>query len=398
MARSSASPTATDSPALAVAGRGQVRLRQVHLLQRAVSDRQGPRADGHGHGAWRSCSATATDQRPATWPVSSTAAERPRAPRAASAAASSRAKHGDRCRPLSAACAARRVRNMSHAASPSGPGRSSAPGGRRIWLASPWRWPPATSPTRPAAPPAPAPVPGAGRDGEAGSRRTRCSATPPWYGRGSRPRSASASAARSWSGWSRSAPRVEAGTPLAQLDTAPISTSASGRPRRSCGRPRPWRRTPGTSSRATPGCTTRAGRPRQEYRARAGRQSRPPRRRSGSSRRSWRSPATTSATPSCVADAPGLVTAVLVEPGQVVPQGQTVFKIARLGEIEVVANIPESQVGLLDGRTCRRSCGRCRASRSRAGCASCRRSPTRRRAPTGRASRSSIRRRAPSSA
>lgn len=49
------------------------------------------------------------------------------------------------------------------------------------------------------------------------------------------------------------------------------------------------------------------------------------------------------------ADAPGLVTAVQVEPGQVVAEGQTVFKIARAGEMEAVADVPEAQVGLLEG-------------------------------------------------
>jgi multidrug efflux system membrane fusion protein len=49
-----------------------------------------------------------------------------------------------------------------------------------------------------------------------------------------------------------------------------------------------------------------------------------------------------------VADAPGVVTSVLAEPGQVVAQGQTVFKIARLGDVDAVADVPESMVGLLD--------------------------------------------------
>lgn len=49
------------------------------------------------------------------------------------------------------------------------------------------------------------------------------------------------------------------------------------------------------------------------------------------------------------ADAPGVVTAVLAEPGQVVGQGQAVFRIARLGEIEAVANIPEQLVAVLPG-------------------------------------------------
>jgi RND family efflux transporter MFP subunit len=49
-----------------------------------------------------------------------------------------------------------------------------------------------------------------------------------------------------------------------------------------------------------------------------------------------------------LADGPGVVTAVLVEPGQVVAQGQTVFRIARLGELEAIVNIPEQQTGPLD--------------------------------------------------
>jgi multidrug efflux system membrane fusion protein len=49
-----------------------------------------------------------------------------------------------------------------------------------------------------------------------------------------------------------------------------------------------------------------------------------------------------------VADGPGVVTAVLAEPGQVVAQGQPVFRIARLGDLDVVADLPESMVALLD--------------------------------------------------
>lgn len=45
-----------------------------------------------------------------------------------------------------------------------------------------------------------------------------------------------------------------------------------------------------------------------------------------------------------VADAPGVVTAVLAEPGQVVAQGQAVLRVARLGEIEAVANVPEGRI------------------------------------------------------
>jgi membrane fusion protein, multidrug efflux system len=44
------------------------------------------------------------------------------------------------------------------------------------------------------------------------------------------------------------------------------------------------------------------------------------------------------------ADAPGVVAAVLAEPGQVVAPGQGVFRVARDGEREVAIGIPESRV------------------------------------------------------
>lgn len=51
-----------------------------------------------------------------------------------------------------------------------------------------------------------------------------------------------------------------------------------------------------------------------------------------------------------LADGPGIVTAVLVEPGQVVAQGQTAIRVAKLGEVEAIANIPEQQVAALPRR------------------------------------------------
>lgn len=51
-----------------------------------------------------------------------------------------------------------------------------------------------------------------------------------------------------------------------------------------------------------------------------------------------------------LSDVAGVVTAVLVEPGQVVAQGQTALRVARLGEVEAVANIPEQQVAGLPQR------------------------------------------------
>src|SRR6202044_1200796 len=43
-----------------------------------------------------------------------------------------------------------------------------------------------------------------------------------------------------------------------------------------------------------------------------------------------------------LADAPGVVTATLIEPGQVVAAGQTAIRVARLAEKEVVVAIPET--------------------------------------------------------
>jgi RND family efflux transporter MFP subunit len=45
-----------------------------------------------------------------------------------------------------------------------------------------------------------------------------------------------------------------------------------------------------------------------------------------------------------VADAAGVVTAVLAEPGQVVAAGQGIFRVARDGAREVAFNIPESRL------------------------------------------------------
>lgn len=50
---------------------------------------------------------------------------------------------------------------------------------------------------------------------------------------------------------------------------------------------------------------------------------------------------------SLVADAAGVVVAVLAEPGQVIAAGQGVFRVARTGEREVAINIPESRVTAL---------------------------------------------------
>ena len=51
------------------------------------------------------------------------------------------------------------------------------------------------------------------------------------------------------------------------------------------------------------------------------------------------------------ADEAGVVTATLIEPGQVVAQGQTALRIARLGAVEAIASIPEQQLATLPQRT-----------------------------------------------
>ncbi|WP_376961802.1 efflux RND transporter periplasmic adaptor subunit [Azospirillum sp. A26] len=48
-----------------------------------------------------------------------------------------------------------------------------------------------------------------------------------------------------------------------------------------------------------------------------------------------------------VAEEAGIVTATLIEPGQVVASGQTALRVARLGSLEAVANIPEQSVAAL---------------------------------------------------
>lgn len=53
---------------------------------------------------------------------------------------------------------------------------------------------------------------------------------------------------------------------------------------------------------------------------------------------------------SLVADRAGVVTAVLVEPGQVVAQGQPALRVARDGDLEAVADVPEAQAGRLGER------------------------------------------------
>lgn len=51
------------------------------------------------------------------------------------------------------------------------------------------------------------------------------------------------------------------------------------------------------------------------------------------------------------ADGSGVVTATLVEPGQVVAAGQTAIRVARDGELEAVANIPENRLTGLENKT-----------------------------------------------
>lgn len=52
-----------------------------------------------------------------------------------------------------------------------------------------------------------------------------------------------------------------------------------------------------------------------------------------------------------LADGPGVVTSTSIEPGQVVAAGQSALRVARLGEIEAVANVPENAVRDLRDRS-----------------------------------------------
>ena len=50
------------------------------------------------------------------------------------------------------------------------------------------------------------------------------------------------------------------------------------------------------------------------------------------------------------ADADGVVTGTSIEPGQVVTAGQAAIRVARTGEKEAVVSVPESLIGLTEGR------------------------------------------------
>jgi multidrug efflux pump subunit AcrA (membrane-fusion protein) len=90
------------------------------------------------------------------------------------------------------------------------------------------------------------------------------------------------------------------------------------------------------------------------------------------------------------ANADGVVTATLAEPGQVVAIGQAVARLAQRGEVEASSRCrrPGSARRGRRRRAC--GCGRARSAASRHTCANCRRRQTRRPAPMPRASRSRI--------
>ena len=104
--------------------------------------------------------------------------------------------------------------------------------------------------------------------------------------------------------------------------------------------------------------------------------------------------ATNSTMPTFKADADGVITATLAEPGQVVAIGQAVVRLAHRGEKEAVVALPETW--LAEARrsgASRAACGPIRIATSTPGCASCRRRPTQRPAPMRRALPSSRSRR-----
>ena len=89
-----------------------------------------------------------------------------------------------------------------------------------------------------------------------------------------------------------------------------------------------------------------------------------------------------------VADTRGVVTATLIEPGQVVASGQTAIRIARLAEKEAVVAIPETLLARAKDRARRTSrCGRSRTRNMPRSCARSRLRPIRRREPISPSSR-----------
>ena len=93
-----------------------------------------------------------------------------------------------------------------------------------------------------------------------------------------------------------------------------------------------------------------------------------------------------------LADAPGVVTATLIEPGQVVAAGQTAVRVARLAEKEVVVAIPETMLARREiGRGAGFGLVESRTSAMSPSCASSRHRPIPRRGPTSPSSRSSKR-------
>ena len=90
------------------------------------------------------------------------------------------------------------------------------------------------------------------------------------------------------------------------------------------------------------------------------------------------------------ADADGVITATLAEPGQVVAIGQAVARLAHRGEMEAVVALPETWLGEARASQATVKLWAGPSSGFPRGCASCRRRPTPRPAPTRRASPSRI--------
>ena len=123
--------------------------------------------------------------------------------------------------------------------------------------------------------------------------------------------------------------------------TRSISSCRPSRPRRnSAPRPACWRR-PAPPKRAPRNCGRRAGPPMRRWiRPKAAADE--ARARLNRAERSVELTKNSLSYATLVADAPGVVTATLIEPGQVVTAGQTAIRVARLAEKEVVVAIPET--------------------------------------------------------
>ena len=174
--------------------------------------------------------------------------------------------------------------------------------------------------------------------------RTRRANSSAWCARATRPISASASPARSSRRVVNVGDRVNAGDVVARLDPQDLKLqveSARGRVRRRDLEPRAGRRRP----RALHHAEDARLRVDRRLRSQEGGQGRGRRARSSARKRALDLARNQLAYADLKADADGVITATLAEPGQVVAIGQAVARLAHRGEKEAVVALPETWLG-----------------------------------------------------